>query len=228
MKTIGFIIAMEKEKQALMNLFENIEEVNIHGITFTKATYNDKLIVLALAGIGKVNAAHTTTLLIEHFNVDLIISSGIAGGFDKNLKTLDFVIATSVSYSDVDAALEGGEVFGQIPGMPKEYACHYETIEKAGINNVYYGKVLSGDQFVTNYQKVNDIVNKYFKGQKIMAFEMELGAVAQIAYLMNTPLIGVKCISDIIGETNLTDYNTFSYQASAKLATLVEKVLNII
>lgn len=228
MKTIGFIIAMEKEKQALMNLFENIENINIHGITFTKANYKDKTIVLALAGIGKVNAAHTTTLLIEHFNVDLIISSGIAGGFDKNLKTLDFVIATSVSYSDVDAALEGGEVYGQIPGMPKEYACQYEMIEKAGIDNVYYGKVLSGDQFVTNYQKVNDIVNKYFEGQNIMAFEMELGAVAQIAYLMNIPLIGVKCISDIIGETNLTDYNTFSYQASAKLATLVEKVLNII
>lgn len=228
MRTIGFIIAMEKEKQALMNLFENIENVNIHGINFTKASYQDKNIVLALAGIGKVNAAHTTTLLIEHFNVDLIISSGIAGGFDKNLKTLDFVVATSVSYADVDAALEGGEVYGQIPGMPKEYKCQYETIEKANIENVYYGKVLSGDQFVTNYDKVSKIVDSYFPNQSVMAFEMELGAVAQIAYLMNVPLIGIKCISDIIGETNLTDYNTFSFEASAKLATLVEKVLNIL
>ena len=228
MKTIGFIIAMEKEKQALMNLFSNIEDVKIHGITFTKATYNNKNIVIALAGIGKVNASHTTTLLIEHFNDDLIISSGIAGGYDKNLKTLDFVIATSVSYSDVDAALEGGEVYGQIPGMPKEYNCTYELIKQAQIENVHYGKILSGDQFVTDYQKVSSIVTKNFENQNVMAFEMELGAVAQISYLMNVPLIGIKCISDIIGETNLTDYNTFSYQASAKLAQLVEKVLNIL
>jgi nucleoside phosphorylase len=61
-----------------------------------------------------------------------------------------------------------------------------------------------------------------------MAFEMELGAVAQIAFLMNVPLIAVKCISDIIGESNLTDYNTFSLQACAKLVVLVEKVLNIL
>ena len=58
---------MEKEKQALMGLFENIENVQIYGINFTKATYKDKNIIIALAGIGKVNAAHTTTLLIEHY-----------------------------------------------------------------------------------------------------------------------------------------------------------------
>ncbi len=228
MKNIGFIIAMEKEKQALMNLFENIENVQIYGVNFTKATYKDKNIIIALAGIGKVNAAHTTTLLIEHFNVDLIISSGIAGGYNRNLKTLDFVVAESVSYSDVDASVEEGEVYGQIPGMPQEYKCNYELIQQANIKDVYFGKILSGDQFVTDYQKVNEIVTKHFPNQNVMAFEMELGAVAQIAFLMNVPLIAVKCISDIIGESNLTDYNTFSLQACAKLVVLVEKVLNIL
>lgn len=224
MSTIGFIIAMEKEKQALMNLFSESNDVLIHGIKFTTTTFNKHNIVIALAGIGKVNAAHTTTLLIEHFNPDLLISSGIAGGYSKILKTLDFVVATSVSYSDVDAALEGGEVFGQIPGMPKEYLCKSELVNPE-LENVYFGKVLSGDQFVTNYEAVDNIVKKYYPNDNVLCFEMELGAVAQIAYLMNVPLLALKCISDVIGESNLTDYNTFSYKASDEMAKLVKEVL---
>ena len=230
MSNIGFIIAMEKEKQALMNLFENSTDVLIHGKLFTKTTYKGHNIVIALAGIGKVNAGLTTTLLIEHFSPDIIISSGIAGGYDRKLKTLDFVVATSVSYSDVDAALEGGEQYGQIPGMPFEYKCQFENVadivSKENIDNVYFGKVLSGDQFVVDYEKVDTIVNKHFNDQNVLAFEMELGAVSQIAYLMNVPVIALKCISDIVGETNLTDYDTFSYTASSMMAKLVEKVLN--
>ena len=232
MSKIGFIIAMEKEKQALMSLFEESTCETIHGRTFTKTKYKNHEIVIALAGIGKVNAALTTTLLIEHFQPELIISSGIAGGFDRSLKTLDFVVATSVSYSDVDAALEGGELYGQVPGMPFEYKCAYEMVERAlqneSLEGVYFGKVLSGDQFVVNYSKTNDIVMNHFKNQQVLAFEMELGAVSQIAYLMNVPVIALKCISDIIGESNLTDYNTFSFIASSKMASLVEKVLKSI
>lgn len=230
MKRIGFIIAMEKEKQALMRLFEKSTIEVIRGIEFTKTTYQGNDIVIALAGIGKVNAALTTAMLVEHFNPDLIISSGIAGGYDRRLKTLDFVVATSVSYSDVDAALEGGEVYGQVPGLPFEYKCNYEVIQKIvaeeQIQNVYFGKVLSGDQFVSNYDKVNKIVNTHFLDQNVLAFEMELGAVSQIAYLMNVPVIAIKCISDIVGETNLTDYDTFSYTASDNMASLVQKILN--
>ena len=228
MKKIGFIIAMEKEKQALMSLFSDCYEKIIQGIKFTISKYKEKDVIIALAGIGKVNAAITTMLMIEHFNVDLVISSGIAGGFDRSLKTLDFVVATSVSYSDVDAALEGGEVYGQIPGLPAEYKCAYELVKEAQIENVKYGKILSGDQFVSNYDKVSKIVNNYFPNQNVMAFEMELGAVAQVTYLMNVKLIALKCISDIVGDTNLTDYNTFSFEASNKLALLVKQVLNIL
>ncbi len=232
MSKIGFIIAMEKEKQALMNLFEDSTCLTIHGINFTKTKYQEHEIVIALAGIGKVNAALTTTLLIEHFAPELIISSGIAGGFDRSLKTLDFVVATSVSYSDVDAALEGGELYGQVPGMPFEYKCAYELVKNAlgneSVEDIYYGKVLSGDQFVVDYNKTSDIVEKHFSNQNVLAFEMELGAVSQIAYLMNVPVIALKCISDIIGESNLTDYNTFSYIASSKMAKLVERVLKSI
>lgn len=230
MSNIGFIIAMEKEKQALMNLFGESKDVLIHGKLFTTTTYKNHNIIIALAGIGKVNAALTTTLLIEHFNPKLIISSGIAGGYDHRLKTLDFVIATSVSYSDVDCVFEEDERYGQIPGLPAEFNCEYQTVEKVvldeSIENVYFGKVLSGDQFVVDYEKTNNIVKKYFDNQNVLAFEMELGAVSQIAHIMNVPVIAIKCISDIIGETNLTDYETFSYTASAQMAYLVEKVLN--
>ena len=225
MSRIGLIIAMDCEKQALVDMFQHYEEEVVHGKVFTKTSYLNHEIVIVLAGIGKVNAAMATTLLIDKYRPDLIINSGIAGGYDRKLKTLDLVVATSISYSDVIVCTCEEEKYGQIPGLPEEFVCETKIVKELFNEDIHYGKVLSGDQFVVDYEKEARMVNEYFKSQNILAFDMEAGSVAQVCHIMNTPLISLKCISDIIGETNLTDYYTFSIKASKKIGDFVYKIL---
>ena len=153
MSKIGLIIAMDCEKQALMGMFGKYTEETIHGKVFTKTTYLNHDIVIVLAGIGKVNAAMATTLLVDKYQPDLIINSGIAGGYDRKLKTLDLVVATSIAYSDVVVCTCEEEKYGQIPGLPEEFTCETELVKELFNEEIHYGKVLSGDQFVVDYEK---------------------------------------------------------------------------
>ena len=59
-----------------------------------------KDIVLTQSGIGKVNVAISTTLLIEQFKPDLIINTGSAGALDKALNVGDVVVSDRVMYHE--------------------------------------------------------------------------------------------------------------------------------
>ena len=61
--------------------------------------------MLTQSGIGKVNVAISTTLLIEKFNPKLIINTGSAGALDESLSVGDMLISNDVVYHDVDAKI---------------------------------------------------------------------------------------------------------------------------
>ena len=96
MQTIGIICARQVELDAIKNLLSSYDEINIGPRSFFKGQYQNKEIILTKCGIGKVNAAITTTLLINHFNPNFIINCGVAGGYNANLLPLDVVVAKSV------------------------------------------------------------------------------------------------------------------------------------
>ena len=111
---IGIIGAMDVEVSSLREKI-NEEHVNILGNDFYIGNINDNEIVLCKCGVGKVNAAIITTLLIKEFEVDFILNTGIAGGY--KLPTETIVLANAVSYDDVDAT-GFGYMLCQVPGMP--------------------------------------------------------------------------------------------------------------
>lgn len=102
MKTYGIIVAMEKEITLLRSKIDDIKVHQLCHLKFYEGIFENNKVIFAIAGIGKVNAGITTILLIEHFNPDVIINTGIAGGYQKDLKPLDIVVADKVVYSDVD------------------------------------------------------------------------------------------------------------------------------
>ena len=121
MKTIGVIVAMNKEMAKLKTIINVTETFEIYNNTFFCGEYNNTKIVLAISGIGKVNAAMTTMLMIANFNPSLIINSGIAGGYATDLEPLDIIVGNKVGYSDVDmtSSIAGAFPYGQIEGMPR-------------------------------------------------------------------------------------------------------------
>lgn len=189
----GILIAMKEEIAKLISLLKEKETIEYKGKTFFKGKLENKEVVLALAGIGKVNASYTVTLLIEHFGCDYIINTGIAGGLGK-LKTLEVMFADKVCQHDMDTS-PIGDPKGWVSGVNKIYFdCSLEILEKIKtvMEKINVGVVASGDQFVASKERANFISQEF----NAIACDMECGAIGQICYMNGVKFNVIKTISD--------------------------------
>src|SRR5699024_8380249 len=143
------------------------------------------------SGIGKVNAAMATTILMERFNPSIVINTGSAGGFAENLSVGDIVISDEVIHHDVDATAFD-YAHGQVPQMPESYLANTALLEKTkGIVeklNIPYevGLVATGDTFMSDEKRISDVKELF---PKMLAAEMEGAAIAQVCYQYDVPFI---------------------------------------
>lgn len=231
MKKIVILVAMEKELTYFLNYLHSFESVSFDNDIFYKGYIGNNQIILGKSGIGKVAASSLATMLIVRFAPDLIINMGIAGGYDHTLKTLDTIIVTAAAYSDVDMTSDASTNlrFGQLEGQPLFFEINENLLNKVHTklgNEVLYGKVLSGDQFVTDFEKCEKIVKTYFKDDHILAFDMETCAIMQVCKKFSISCIVIRTISDLIGSTNSLDYEVFSHLASEKSCKICLKLLH--
>ena len=113
---IGIIGAMEKEIEALRaDMTEKTTRV-ISGMRFDEGKLCGRDVVLAVAGIGKVNAAMCTQTMILTYAPNVILNTGVAGGIGKGLRVMDVVVATAVAQHDLDTTAFG-DPMGLIPGL---------------------------------------------------------------------------------------------------------------
>jgi adenosylhomocysteine nucleosidase len=228
---IGIIGAMEIEIETIKNSVKNLTEIKKGVRTFFIGQIENKEVVIVQAGIGKVNAAVTTTILLENFNVDCIINIGVAGG-QNGVNHKDVVISTEVLYHDVEVTSFGKYVHGQMPGHTPTFIADKSLIEKTiqVLKNAHIsyklGKVASGDQFVTSIENVKEINALY---NDIYAIEMEACAIAHTASLYNVPFIVYRSISDVLGdESQSEDFNRFVEIASVNASLVLSELIKVI
>ena len=113
---IGIIGAMEDEVAQLKNNMEIEETTEVASLSFCRGKLSGKEVVVVRSGIGKVNAAICTQILVDQFHVDVIINTGIAGSLDAEIDIGDIVISTDAVEHDMDASIFGDPI-GQIPQM---------------------------------------------------------------------------------------------------------------
>lgn len=221
---IGIIAAMEPEINFTISALEDKKEHLISNITFYEGTIGNHKVIVSLSGIGKVNSAINTTLLINNFKPDVIINSGIAGG-SKELSTFDFVIANKLTYSDFDCQVFNYE-FGQVPQMPLYYFSDSNLKEKLEAyltsKNISFKNsiVLTADSFRLSASEIKNNVSTSF------ATEMEGTSIAQTCFKLNTPFLSFRIISDILdSENHIEEYNEFE-KKSAQLSS--EVIVNFI
>ena len=218
---IGIIVATDEEAQAIMSEMSEINKEEIAGIDFHIGKFSGKDAVFVQAGIGKVNAAITATLLIYKYKVGQVIFSGVAGSLDESVQIGDIVVGTDTVQHDMEVT-EFGYRKGQIPQMPVwSFECDSTLIEKVkeiedDSLKIYYGRILTGDQFISSKDmKIN--LGKEFKA---LCVDMESAAVAQVCYRLNTGFLIIRSISD-----SLTDKSGMEYQEFVKLASNNSKEL---
>ena len=225
---IGVIGAMEEEVELLRNQLANISVREIANSEFTTGTYKGQELILLKSGIGKVNAAMTTTILMQEFKPDLVLNIGSAGGFDEELEVGAVVISDEVRHHDVDATVFGYEL-GQVPQMPAAYTANKELIELAvkavdeiGEHQHAVGLIATGDSFMSDPERVA-LVKQQFPEMK--AAEMEAAAVAQVCFQYDTAFVVIRALSDIAGKESSVSFDEFLPVAAKHSTEIVLRVI---
>ena len=225
---IGIIGAMEEEVVLLRDKLENRKDQVIAGCEFHEGRIDGVDVVLLKSGIGKVNAAIGTTLIIQLFTPDRIINTGSAGGFYQSLSVGDIVISTEVRYHDVDATVFGYE-YGQVPQMPAFYqpnetlmSIAEDAAKKVGIHSEK-GLIVSGDSFMSDEKRVEEIKQLFTEPY---CAEMEAGAIAQVCQQFSVPFVIIRSLSDIAGSDAKVSYDQFLETASVHSAKQVLLMLD--
>lgn len=90
---IAVMSAFPPELTALASATQNQKRYTAAGVTFVTGDLEGKPVVLFLSGVSMVNAAMTTQLALDRFNISRIVFSGIAGGVDESLDIGDVIVA---------------------------------------------------------------------------------------------------------------------------------------
>ncbi|RUS54402.1 5'-methylthioadenosine nucleosidase [Kurthia sp. 3B1D] len=225
---IAVIGAMEEEVELLRATLENTTTETIANSEYTQGTYKDKDVILLKSGIGKVNAAMSTTILLEKYQPDVVINTGSAGGYDANLDVGAIVISDEVRHHDVDATIFGYEM-GQVPQMPVGFKADARLMEVAeqavaevGEHQSATGLITTGDSFMNDPVRVETVRN-YFPTMK--AVEMEAAAVAQVCYQFATPFVVIRALSDIAGKQSDISFDEFLTIAAKHSTQVVLKAI---
>lgn len=229
-RKIGIIAAMNEEMTEIKLKMKDISEKEIRNLKFFEGKINDKECVLVECGIGKVNAARTTQIMIDNFELDYVINIGTAGGLNETLGVTDVVIGEKLVQHDFDITAFGREK-GFITGVGKFIESDKELVKKCKeIMNeldtdnsfkVITGTIASGDLFCTDKKLANSIKNEF----NADCVEMEGAAIAQICYLDNIPFIVVRSISDSPNGKNHMDFDEYLQIASKRGAEFLENFL---
>lgn len=209
---IGLIGAMEVEVKSIREKLKNPVETVIAGSHFFEGELSGKQVVVTQCGVGKVNAALCTEILISGFGVSHVINSGVAGGLDRRLSVMDTVVSTDAVHHDMNA-VDFGYRKCQIPGMDTWSFPADEMLIKA-VEAVFQkgkengslkhkcirGRIATGDVFVNSPEIKKQIVDEC----DAACCEMEGAAVAQVCYLNKIPYVIIRCISDMAENTNET------------------------
>ncbi len=229
MRKTGIIGAMDIEVARLKADMEQMREVKKAGMVFCEGTLCGCPVVVVESGIGKVNAAVCTQILIDVFGAEAIINTGIAGSLDAAINIGDIVISTDVVHHDMDA-VEFGYEPGQVPGMKVfSFEADQEMADMAEktcqeVNpdiRVFRGRIVSGDQFVSS-RSTKERIAQQFHG---LCTEMEGAAIAHTSYLNEVPFVVVRAISDKADDSASEDYPTFEKKAAEHSIRLVEGFL---
>ncbi len=232
MKRIGIIGAMDLEVEHLKGEMQISRIVDKAGMEFYTGTLKGVDVVIVRSGIGKVNAGLCAQILADVFQVTHIINTGVAGSLNAKLDIGDILISKDALYHDMDVRIFGYQL-GEVPQMGcREFKADKAMIEAAvssckEVNpdiHVEVGRILSGDQFISDKAKKETLIAD-FQGD---CTEMEGAAIAHSAYLNKIPFVIIRAISDKADDSAEMDYPTFEREAAKHSAKLVEHMITLL
>lgn len=193
---IGVVIAMQSEADILLQQMNVHRSLTVSGKDIYVGTAFNKEIALCVCGVGKVNAALGTQLLISKFDATKLLNFGVAGGLDESTALCQvYQIGAAVQF-DFDLVQLNGTKMGTLNEYTENYLNLNVFDEKFPVR-----KLGTADRF-------NDSIEDYrLLTQELQANirDMEGAAIVQAAYAAQLPVYCVKAISDVAGSGSTTE-----------------------
>lgn len=245
----GLLGAFGAEVTLVKTSLKKPKTVVVDGVTFTTGRIGKQQVVVAETGIGKVNAAMTTALLLDHFRPRRVLFTGIAGGTNPDLQPGDIVIARRTAYHDYHSITNKNTPTQQTRNaitndlnpvyFPADSALVQlaerivKTVSLAGIPlesggvsarpvMVITGTVVTGDEFVASAEKGRMLRTELGAD----ATEMEGAAIAQVCYQLQVPCLIIRSLSDRADAEAHIAYDKFYPTAARNSANLVIAIVN--
>lgn len=247
---IGILGAMTEEVSCIKSIMVISSQKEIGGRTYIEGTISDTEVVLTFSRWGKVASSCTATTLINSFDVDYVLFTGVAGAVNSNLNIGDIVISKGLYQHDMDARpifdqfqipLTETRVFepdnqsvSNATIASKEFLSTIKTtlstelLSKYSIFSptVHQGIIASGDKFISSIEKHEELHYKH-DGQETLAVEMEGAAVAQVCSDYKVPYIIIRVISDKADHSATIDFQSFIKDIASKYsAGIVSNLLS--
>ena len=235
MSRIAIVSAMHEELRALLPALEKPQRAEFAGRAFHFGQMQGQPVVMVLSGIGKVAAATTTAVLMERFQPQQLIFTGVAGGIGDGVAVGDIVVGSSYLQHDMDASplFPRHELPGygrsRLAADPGLLALLQQAAEQAiawlpqqldpatraafGLHapRVHAGKIITGDRFVATAAESHALRAELAAA---LAVDMESAAVAQVCHDYGVPFCAVRTISDRADDQAHVDFPAFLEQVA--------------
>lgn len=228
MLRIGLIFPMVEEIEAFKKYVKIKNEENFFDLKFYEGVCNNVECVMVQCGVGKVNAARSTQILIDKMNVDGVFNVGVAGGINNSLKVGDVVIGEKLVQHDFDIT-----PFNHEKGFIPDVGVYVESdkflqstaeyvLEKISSINVHKGTIATGDIFCTDEEMCEKIRKKF----NALCVEMEGASIAQVCFLSHVPFLILRSISDVSNCDNVVTYEEFLESSCKIIAEALNNILS--
>ena len=197
----GIISALDYEIELLMDEMETKRVDVIGNAEYHVGVLQGKNVVLVHAGSGKVLSACGTTELINHYPVDRVLFTGIAGGLLDEEKVLDVVIGEKLFQHDYGWLKNSGFEWSGAPYGEKKWVqsdpqlcdlAYRSAVQVLGEEHVFRGVIATGDQFIASEEEANRLRREF----DALACEMEGAAVAMVCAKYEIPFAVIRSLSD--------------------------------
>jgi adenosylhomocysteine nucleosidase len=244
---LGIISALHQEQAGLIEAMSAPQTLRMGMRDYVSGNLWGKDCVCVLSRVGKVAAATTAAMLIEHFKVSHIVFTGVAGSAENNVRVGDIVVAESLMQHDLNAEplfprfevpLLGLAHFASHKKLTDQlmqavtafiecdYAKEIDAVDRAKLHlstpKLHHGLISSGDQFIHQKSKINELKALL---PELLAVEMEGAAVAQVCFEFGLPYTIVRTISDVGDENSALDFVHFIERVAARYAFHIVKRL---
>lgn len=200
---IGLMGALEEEIELFRSYAEIEKKYKYAGMDFYQGNIDEVPVVIVQCGVGKVNAAISTQILIDKFDIDSVLLTGLAGSLVPYLQQGDIVAANYLVQHDVDLTAFGRRP-GEIPSVGRSLEADPDMLRRMNeaYDSIYgdmpnrpqlvVGTIISGDKFISDKKSIASLQREF----GAVATEMEGAAVAHVCQLNSIPFLVIRTISD--------------------------------